>query len=68
MKVYKPRWTCQLCKRKISQNVSPDIGVCNRCRNKSNPNLYSINRIPDQYFEFEKIKVGGIKLEARLNE
>ena len=68
MNVYKPRWTCQVCKRKISQNVSPDKGVCKRCIDKSNPNLYSLRKVPDQYFEFEKIKVGGIKLEAKVNE
>ena len=68
MDKYKPRWTCQICKRRISQNVSPDISICNRCRKKSNPNLHSLNKVPEQYFEFEKVKVGGIKLEANTNE
>jgi thymidine kinase len=67
MNVYKPRWTCQVCQRKISQNVSPDNGICDRCKNKSNPKLHLLNKVPDQYFEFEKIKVGGIKLEENTN-
>ena len=68
MKIYRPRWTCKVCGRKISQNDSPDVGICKRCNKKYNPNLHSLNNVPQQYFEFEKIKVGGIKLEGNENE
>jgi len=64
MKVYQPRWTCFICGRKNSKKIIPKIeGVCDKCGKRSNPNLYSLNKVPQQYFEFEKIKVEGIKLE-----
>jgi len=64
MNKYQSRWTCGVCHRKISQKISPPSDVCNRCKSKSLPNLYSLNKVPEQYFEFEKIKVEGIKLEV----
>jgi ribosome-binding protein aMBF1 (putative translation factor) len=64
MNKYQSRWKCEMCGRKISYKVSPLNDVCNRCKNKNIPNLYSLNKVPEQYFEFEKIKVEGIKLEV----
>ena len=65
MKTYQPRWKCQVCGRKISQKVALPSDTCKRCKSKNlQPNLYSLNKVPQQYFEFEKIKIDGIKLEV----
>jgi hypothetical protein len=65
MNKYEKRWTCEKCGRKVSLKLSPNKGVCDRCEGKPNPNLHSLNKIPQQYFEFERIKVEGIKLEGQ---
>ena len=52
-----PRWICEGCGRYVSTRYnSPDEKVCTKCKNRKEPNLYSLKSVPDMYFKIEKIK------------